>query len=219
MNNLLKQKLNQQFVVFDTETEGLSLTSSRPWQLSWIVCKGENILEEHDEFVMYDDLNVSEEAARVTGFNKDLYLSKAKSPLEVWKKFAPYLYDENNILVGQNILGYDIYILNTMMRDIGMSNNWSFMNRMLDTRALATAIFKDIKPSGDRLSWQMKLMNFREKGLKTSQAFLLKHFGIDKEVTIASIADILAKGSGLGSSSAFTIGLVNVLANPDQHSS
>jgi len=47
----------------------------------------------------------------------------------------------------------------------------------------------------------------------------LKHFGIDKEVTIASIADILAKGSGLGSSSAFTIGLVNVLANPDQHSS
>lgn len=181
MNNLLKQKLNQQFVVFDTETEGLSLTSSRPWQLSWIVCKGENILEEHDEFVMYDDLNVSEEAARVTGFNKDLYLSKAKSPLEVWKKFAPYLYDENNILVGQNILGYDIYILNTMMRDIGMSNNWSFMNRMLDTRALATAIFKDIKPSGDRLSWQMKLMNVREKGLKTSQAFLLKHFGIDHD--------------------------------------
>ena len=181
MNNLLKQKLNQQFVVFDTETEGLSLTSSRPWQLSWIVCKGENILEEHDEFVMYDDLNVSEEAARVTGFNKDLYLSKAKSPLEVWKKFAPYLYDENNILVGQNILGYDIYILNTMMRDIGMSNNWSFMNRMLDTKALATAIFKDIKPSGDRLSWQMKLMNFREKGLKTSQAFLLKHFGIDHD--------------------------------------
>ena len=45
----------------------------------------------------------------------------------------------------------------------------------------------------------------------------LKHFGIDKEVTIASIADILAKGSGLGSSSAFTLGLVNVLANPDRH--
>jgi len=45
----------------------------------------------------------------------------------------------------------------------------------------------------------------------------LKHFGIDKEVTVASIADILAKGSGLGSSSAFTLGLVNVLANQDMH--
>lgn len=47
----------------------------------------------------------------------------------------------------------------------------------------------------------------------------LKHFNIDKEVTIASIADILAKGSGLGSSSAFTVGLTNVLANPERHAS
>ena len=45
----------------------------------------------------------------------------------------------------------------------------------------------------------------------------LKHFNITSEVTIASIADILAKGSGLGSSSAFTVGLVNILSNPDQH--
>ena len=47
----------------------------------------------------------------------------------------------------------------------------------------------------------------------------LKHFDVVKEVTIASIADILAKGSGLGSSSAFTVGLINVLANQDKHGS
>lgn len=181
MNNLLKQKINQKFVVFDTETEGLSLTDSRPWQLSWIVCKGEEVLEEHDEFVFYDDLHVSDEAARVTGFNKEKYLSKAKQPIEVWQKFAPYLYDENNILVGQNILGYDIYIINTMMRLMGVQNNWSFISRMIDTKALATALFKGMKPSDDFFSWQMKLMNHREKGLKTSQAFLLKHFDIDHD--------------------------------------
>ena len=39
----------------------------------------------------------------------------------------------------------------------------------------------------------------------------LKYFSKTKELTIASIADILAKGSGLGSSSAFTVGLVNLL--------
>jgi DNA polymerase III alpha subunit (gram-positive type) len=181
MNNLLKQKINQKFVVFDTETEGLSLTDSRPWQLSWIVCKGEEVLEEHDEFIFYDDLNVSEEAARITGFNKEKYISRAKPPIEVWRKFASYLYDDSNILVGQNVLGYDIYILNTMMRGISIQNDWSFVNRMLDTKALATALFKDIKPSGDLLSWQMKLMTHREKGLKTSQGFLLKQFGIDHD--------------------------------------
>jgi len=47
----------------------------------------------------------------------------------------------------------------------------------------------------------------------------LKYFDISKEITVASIADILAKGSGLGSSSAFTLGLINALANDDRHSS
>jgi len=181
VNTLLKQNLNQKFVVFDTETEGLSLTSSRPWQLSWIVCQGEKILESHDEFVLYPDLNVSDEAARITGFDKSSYLSKAKPPIDVWQKFAPYLYDSNNLLVGQNILNYDIYILNTMMGTIGIQNNWSFLNRCIDTRALSTAMFKGIQPSGDLLPWQMKLMNFHEKGLKTSQAFMLKHFAIDHD--------------------------------------
>jgi DNA polymerase III alpha subunit (gram-positive type) len=181
MNGLLKHNINQKYVVFDTETEGLSLTSSRPWQLSWIVCQGDNILEQHDEYILFNDLNVSEDAARITNFNKDFYLQNAKEPMQVWQKFAPYLYDQKNILVGQNLLGYDIYIINVLMNTIGVKNDWSFLTRIVDTKALATALFKDIKPSGDTLSWQMKLMNFREKGLKTNQAFLLRHFGIDHD--------------------------------------
>jgi D-glycero-alpha-D-manno-heptose-7-phosphate kinase len=39
----------------------------------------------------------------------------------------------------------------------------------------------------------------------------LKHYNFNSELTIASISDILAKGSGLGSSSAFTVGLINAL--------
>lgn len=40
----------------------------------------------------------------------------------------------------------------------------------------------------------------------------LKHFNVTKDITIASISDILSRGSGLGSSSAFTVGLLNALA-------
>jgi D-glycero-alpha-D-manno-heptose-7-phosphate kinase len=47
----------------------------------------------------------------------------------------------------------------------------------------------------------------------------LKFYDIKREITVASIADILAKGSGLGSSSAFTLGLVNVLSHGDRHES
>lgn len=40
----------------------------------------------------------------------------------------------------------------------------------------------------------------------------LKYYGFTKEITIASISDIVTKGSGLGSSSAFTVGLVKALS-------
>lgn len=40
----------------------------------------------------------------------------------------------------------------------------------------------------------------------------LKLFNINKEITIASISDIVSKGSGLGSSSAFTVGLVKAMS-------
>lgn len=40
----------------------------------------------------------------------------------------------------------------------------------------------------------------------------LKYYGITKEITVASISDIVTKGSGLGSSSAFTVGLVKALS-------
>lgn len=40
----------------------------------------------------------------------------------------------------------------------------------------------------------------------------LKYYNITKEMTVASISDIVTKGSGLGSSSAFTVGLVKALS-------
>ena len=41
----------------------------------------------------------------------------------------------------------------------------------------------------------------------------LKYYSVTKEITLASISDILSKGSGLGSSSAFTVGLINAIAS------
>ena len=41
----------------------------------------------------------------------------------------------------------------------------------------------------------------------------LKYYDIRKEITTASVSDIVTRGSGLGSSSAFTVGLVNALGH------
>lgn len=45
----------------------------------------------------------------------------------------------------------------------------------------------------------------------------LKYFDFNKEITIASISDILSRGSGLGSSSAFTVGLAKALYKLKNH--
>ena len=57
-----------------------------------------------------------------------------------------------------------------------------YISRIIDTKSLATAIAKNIPfTGGDFINWQYRLLHYRERGLKTSQAFLLKHYGIDHD--------------------------------------
>jgi DNA polymerase III epsilon subunit-like protein len=182
MEELLKYKFKQRYVVFDTETEGLNLITSKPWQIAWIECEGKKVVKKHNRFIKWDDLNVSPEAARVTGFDRDYYESVAEDPVIVWEDFEKSIYNDDNIIVGQNILGYDIYILNVWLRNIGKRIcHENYIDRCFDTKAVAMAIAKNNKnpDKQDILAWQLRYLNYRERGLKTNQKYLLEHYGID----------------------------------------
>jgi DNA polymerase III alpha subunit (gram-positive type) len=179
MNDLLRFKKDQNYIVIDTETEGLNLVYSKPWQVSWIVCRGNNIISKHDHFIRWGDINVSADAARITGFNKDYYYSKAEDPMEVFKKLSKHLYDPSFLVIGQNLLGFDVYMINVWRKLMKMQSDHSYVNRIIDTKSISTAIFKNILPDKENfLSWQYKMLHIREKGLKTSQAFMLKYYDI-----------------------------------------
>lgn len=179
-NDLLRFNFNQKYVIVDCETESLNLLKSRPWQIAWIEASGKKILSKEERFIYWPDLNISEEAARITGFNYDKYRSLAKSPEEVLKEFLPILNNKDTKIIGQNILGFDVYMLNSWQRAIGQKANFDYVSRIIDTKALAMAIAKGIKTveSDDLISWQYRWLNHREKGIKTSQAHLLKHYEI-----------------------------------------
>ena len=182
MEELLRYNFKQRYVVFDTETEGLNLITSKPWQIAWIECEGKKVIKKHNRFIKWDDLNVSPEAARVTGFDKDHYNSVAEDPLVVWKDFEKVLYNKKNLIVGQNILGYDIYILSVWLRNIGQKiRHENYIDRCFDTKAVAMAIAKDNKnpDKEDFLAWQLRYLHYRERGLKTNQKFLLQYYDID----------------------------------------
>ena len=171
---------NQKYLVFDTETEGLNLFSSKTWQLSWIVCQGDKVLETHDEFIAHKELNIPKVVKKLTGFNWDIYNSKSRSLDAVWSKFEKYLFDPQYIIVGQNLLGFDVYMISILQRLLGQQPDYSYLSRIYDTRALGKAYREELqKPKRDLLSWQYKIINDRSLKAKASQKQLLKFFDID----------------------------------------
>jgi DNA polymerase III alpha subunit (gram-positive type) len=176
---LLRFQKNQKYLIIDTETEGLNLVNSRPWQCAWIATQGKNIVEKNNRFIQWDNLNVSEGAAKITGFSESEYERRAEDPLKVWRDLSKYLFDPEYIIIGQNILGFDVYMLNVWLKGMNKNSDYSYLPRVIDTKSLSTAIFKNILPDKNNfLSWQYKLLNHKEKGLKTSQASMLKHYNI-----------------------------------------
>jgi DNA polymerase III epsilon subunit-like protein len=180
--SLLRFDKKQKYLDFDTETEGLNLIRSRPWQVAWLVVEGGKILEKHDMFLDWPNLDVSAGAAKITGFTMEEYNKRKESPRKVWEKFSKHLYDEDTFIVGQNLLGFDVYMVNIWRELMKLEADYSYVERIIDTRALAVAIAKDIPvDKDDFISWQYRLINHRERKLKTSQAFLLKKYNIDHD--------------------------------------
>ena len=177
--SLLRFNKKQRYFVFDTETEGLNLVTSKPWQVAWLVVEGDKIISRNDKFIQWPTLNVSEGAAKVTGFSREEYEKKAESPDQVWCEFSTELYNEDNLIIGQNLLGFDVYMVNVWRNLMGMQSDHSYVRRIIDTKSLATAIAKQIPVDKDNfLPWQYRLLNYKERGLRTSQATLLKKYDI-----------------------------------------
>lgn len=181
MPNLRFDK-KQKYITIDCETEGLNLIKSRPWQVSWVLCQGGEVIEKFDKFLFWDNLDVSPDAARITGFNQKVYESKAQDPKEVWKEFSKFLYDENIKIIGQNFLGFDVYMINIWCKLIGIGSDYSFIDRVIDTRAIEMAISKEAPVDYENfIYWQYRWLNHRDRKVKTSQAYMLKKYEIDHD--------------------------------------
>jgi DNA polymerase III epsilon subunit-like protein len=127
-------------------------------------------------------LSVSVDAARITGFSEHTYHKKKKDKLQVLEFFDKFLYNPDYLIIGHNIIGYDVYIHNVLRKACGKSTDYSYMNRVIDTNCLSKAYKMGLKKVDDNLTlWQYKLNNYIKKGLKTSQITMLKEFSIPFE--------------------------------------
>ena len=181
-NSLLRYKKKQKYIVFDFETEGLNLRYSKPWQLGFIVTEGSQVKLEYDFHIDFPDLDISEDAKRITYFSQLIHDRKKQKKEKVLDFFDKYLYNPDYLLIGHNVLGFDVYIHNVLRLACGKPSDYSYMDRMLDTNCLAKAYKMGLKhPDGNLTLWQCKLNNYIQKGMKTNQQALLREFDIEFE--------------------------------------
>lgn len=177
--DLLRFDRQRKYLAYDFETEGLNLGYARPWQLSYCLFTLDEVLEEHDHFILWDDLKVSKGAAQITRFNDAAYRYKAMDAEVVLTSFERLLMDESVYSVAQNQLGYDTMIHAVWRRQLGRPEDYSYLPRAFDTVAFARAWKKGFKVDrSNLLAWQYRMMDFRERGLKVS----LGQLGRDLEV-------------------------------------
>ena len=179
---LLRFDNKQKYMVFDFETCNLNLTSTdnKPWQLAFNVYDGPQLVESKDYYIHWDDLKMSDGARKVTGFTQSTYKKRAEPAEKILDHFEEYLYNDDYIKLGHNILGFDIYIHNIYRKLLGRKADYSYLNRSLDTLCLAKAIAKDIQlnDGDDLLSWQFKLNSIYQRGLRLSLGACCKTYEV-----------------------------------------
>lgn len=182
-DQLLRFNWRQKYITIDVETNSLNLTNTLPWQIAWIVCEGKNITGEFERKVWWPDYQMTDQIAALNHFDRFQYEKEARDPLEVLNELWDYICNPEYIIVGQNLLGYDIFVLNAWRKKLGLPTDYSYINRVLDTKALEMAIVKESKspPKDDLICWQHSWLTHREKGIKTSQAHMLKKYGIEHD--------------------------------------
>lgn len=181
-SDLLRFNKKQKYLIFDFETCNLNLASpdNKPWQLAFIIAEGSKIVDKFDYYIHWDDLNISKDAEKITGFSWSTYKKRATNAQKVLDHFEEFLYNEDYINLGHNIFGFDIYIHNIFRRLLNKSTDYSYLSRSIDTLSIAKAIEKEIPydKSSDRSIFQLKLNSFRERGMSLNLAACCKKYEI-----------------------------------------
>jgi DNA polymerase III epsilon subunit-like protein len=198
-SNFLRYNNNQLFVLPDSETTGLNLLYSLPWQLGYCIFSLKENISEKKRYIWWPNLRVSSDAARITRFNYKTYKENAEDPRKVLEEFEDILYSASYKCVSHNWLGYDSMIINSWRRELGLSIRYDYLYqpyKVYDTLCIARAIKKGIRPdtssSDSFLAWQYKMSSLREKGLGCSLGAIGKEYGIkfDESKLHDSLKDI-----------------------------
>ena len=181
---LLRYDKEKTYCLIDVETANLALNEqiNLPFQVSILKARGNEILQEFDFYIKWpEELKMSKKSIEITGYNENIIREKGVAPEIVLNTIDKEL-KKADIVLGHNIISFDIYIIQSLYRKLG-KNFYNFLPKLLDTFPIAKAIKLEIPYNkGDNFTaYQYRLYHFRVKGIKCSLAALGKEYHIEHD--------------------------------------
>ena len=170
----------RKIIYFDMESQRINcLQDNLPFQCSWIVTESGKTLSEHNYYINWGaNYKMSQDAARITRFQQS-WVDNGNDPEFVLDAFESYILDENYLVAGHNILAFDMMLWQLWRKALKRHNNYSILNRLIDTNLLSRAYKMGWKPDrGNLVAWQYKVCNSPQKGVKTNLQQMAKDLDI-----------------------------------------
>lgn len=179
--DLLRFNKNQKYVCFDFESRNLNLLgydTNFPWQCSYCVFDQNKLHEEKDYYVQWH-CPPSEEIQKMTGYSQKRMDEEGRDPYEVYKEFSEVLRNPEYLIIGHNILGFDIWLERNWSQQVGVAHKYDYLDRLIDTLVLAKAYrFNKSIDNENFLAWQFKMDELFQRGQKCKLSDLAKEFDI-----------------------------------------
>ena len=180
--HLLRFDKSKTYVFIDCETFNLCLNKAYnlPWQIAMIKAVNGKKVAEKNFYIKWDtDLEIGEEAARITRYSQKTMDDKGIPPEEAFPTIKDWL-DNADWIIAHNMLGFDLYLIKDFYRVNGLDYK-HLMPKILDTNSLARGIKLGIpyKEEQDSLiEYQYRMTNTRKKGVRTNLTALGKGYDI-----------------------------------------
>ena len=185
--HLLRFDKTKKLVFFDFETFNLNLSFqfNRPWQTGLLWAQGDKIIKTEEYWIKWQncDLRIGAGAAAVTHYNQEEFDSKAVFAEECFENIYNAL-EEADYIVGQNTLGFDLYLVRDWWRMNGKP--WRHLvDKFIDTNCIARGIKMNTpyKPGDNLLEYQYRTLAKKVKGMKTNLTALGKEYNIEHDYT------------------------------------
>lgn len=171
------------FIDFETENLCLLLSQNLPWQVAMVMVTGQDITARTMRYIKWDrPPNVSKDAAEKTHFQPEWVSQQGVPYQDVISEVVDWT-SQADIIVGHNVLGFDIHFISAFYRMRGLSPS-RLSEKVVDTHALAKGI-KLSKPFDPKkcslVEYQYEMINTIAKGVKTRMEVLGPELGIEHD--------------------------------------